>query len=484
MISDIAPFKLAENLYFIGTRAASSHLLVTSEGLVLLDTGYEHNIENIKEGMEILGFDLMDVKHILHSHGHGDHTDATAELVRLTGAKTYLGKEDVKYIKGFTPDVYYTDGGIIKIGEFEILCVFTPGHTEGTYSFFFDLVEDGKTYRVGTFGGASANQLKKDYYRRRYAHNRSYLLRGKFYDSIERLKQEHVDIFVGNHAGQNHTQEKAALIGKTDKNPFIDPTEWPIFLEKCRESMDNIIATESRTHFIVSAHRGACGHAPESTMMAFHNAARLGVKGIETDVSKTKDGVLVLFHDTSLQRLMGVEGNIEDYTYEELREFRIKKDDLEDRIISLEDFFKEFGWRDWVFEIEAKREGIGKAVADMILKYDLGEKTIVTSGILQNLKDVRAHAPMLRTGYLSRDFDDDLLAEMLELGIEQIMPMAENVTPEKVAKWHRMGFNVRAWGTMGVVEVMHNMYDYMTDGVTANYPEILLDYIASKTTEA
>lgn len=479
MISDIAPFKLAGNLYFVGTRKASSHLLVTSEGLVLIDTGYDYNIDNIKEGIEMLGFDVMDVKHILHSHGHNDHTDATAELVKLTGAKTYLAKEDVKYIKGFTPDVYYTDGSTIKIGEAEILCLHTPGHTEGTYSLFFNIEEDGKTYRVGTFGGASANQLKKDYYRRRYAHNRSYLLRGQFYDSIERLEREHVDIFMGNHAGQNHTQEKAALIGKTDKNPFIDPTEWPRFLASCRESMDKVILNESRTHFVNYAHRGASEYAPENTMLSFNLGLYMGANGIETDVHKTKDGVLVLFHDDTLERVMGEEGSIGDYTYAELLELRAKKDGFEDRIVKLEDFLQAFGWRDLTLAIEIKQSGIEQEIADMILKYDLGSKVMVTSFMLDSLKAIRAYAPILRTGYLKGDFMDEEVQALLALGIEELCPKAENVAPEKVAKWHRLGFNVRAWGVADE-KLMKHVYDSFADGCTVNFPDKLTEYIKNQ----
>ena len=136
-LSDIAPFRMAGNLYFVGTHKASCHLLDTSEGLLLIDTGYEDNYETILDSVALLGFDIRNVKYILHSHGHYDHTDATAKLVALTGAKTFLAKEDVKYIKGFTPDVYYTDGMTVRLGDTEILCLHTPGHTEGTYSFFF-----------------------------------------------------------------------------------------------------------------------------------------------------------------------------------------------------------------------------------------------------------------------------------------------------------------------------------------------------------
>ena len=60
MKSDMVPFRIAGNLYFVGCRKASSHLLDTGEGLILLDTGYEENAEMIVKSMSELGFDIRD----------------------------------------------------------------------------------------------------------------------------------------------------------------------------------------------------------------------------------------------------------------------------------------------------------------------------------------------------------------------------------------------------------------------------------------
>ncbi|MBQ9985358.1 MAG: MBL fold metallo-hydrolase, partial [Oscillospiraceae bacterium] len=140
MKSDMVPFRIAGNLYFVGCRKASSHLLDTGEGLILLDTGYEENAEMIVNSMSELGFDIRDVRYIIHSHGHYDHTFATAKLVKLSGAKTFLNFRDIRYLEGrFTPDFDIKDGDVIKLGNTEILCLETPGHTEGTVSFFFNL---------------------------------------------------------------------------------------------------------------------------------------------------------------------------------------------------------------------------------------------------------------------------------------------------------------------------------------------------------
>ena len=76
-------------------------------------------------------------------------------------------------------------------------------------------------------------------------------------------------------------------------------------------------------NFINYAHRGASSYAPENTMSAFYLGLRRGANGIETDVQRTKDGVLVLFHDDTLKRVTGQEGSIQDYTYEELQGFDV-----------------------------------------------------------------------------------------------------------------------------------------------------------------
>ena len=152
MPSDILPFRMAGNLYFVGTRAQSSHLIDTGDGLILMDVGDEANADFVLESIATLGFDVKNVKHILLTHGHYDHSHGTMKIKEKCGAPVYLFEPDVKYLNGFLPDVYLKDGDVIRQGNTEILCLFTPGHTEGTASYFFDLTEDGKTLEVDEGG--------------------------------------------------------------------------------------------------------------------------------------------------------------------------------------------------------------------------------------------------------------------------------------------------------------------------------------------
>ncbi|MBR2181152.1 MAG: MBL fold metallo-hydrolase [Oscillospiraceae bacterium] len=477
MKSDMVPFRIAGNLYFVGCRKASSHLLDTGEGLILLDTGYEENAEMIVNSMSELGFDIRDVRYIIHSHGHYDHTFATAELVKLSGAKTFLNFRDIRYLEGrFTPDFDIKDGDVIKLGNTEILCLETPGHTEGTVSFFFNLEENGKTYRAGTFGGAGTNQLKKDFLK---SQGLNTLPRGQFFKSIERLRKEHVDIFIGNHTWQNDTQGNYEKSLTSDVNPFIDEARWGAFLDKLEKDLWTVIENESKTHFINYAHRGASEYLPENTFLAFYTGVYMGANGIETDVHVTKDGVAVLFHDDTLDRVTGESGEVSEKTYAELAQMFVTKNEFRDKIVRFEDFLDKFSFRDITFAIELKQKGTAKKVADILRKYDMKDKTVITSFDFESVCDMREYAPEFNAGCLVHEVTDELLSEMKKRGISEICPRATLINEENVTKWHYEGFNVRAWGVSNE-DIMKNVYEAGADGMTVNFPDKLAEYINSK----
>ena len=474
MKSDMVPFRMAGNLHFVGCKKASSHLLDTGDGLILLDTGYEENAESIVDSMEKLGFDIRDVKYIIHSHGHYDHTFATPKLVELSGAKTFLNSKDICYLKGrFTPDFDIRDGDVIKLGNTEILCLETPGHTEGTVSFFFNLEEDGKLYRAGMFGGAGTNQLKKDFLK---SEGLNTLPRGQFFKSVNRLRNEHVDIFIGNHSWQNDTQGNYEKSLTSDVNPFIDETRWGAFLDKVEKNLWQVIDEESKTHFINYAHRGASEYLPENTFLAFYTGVYMGANGIETDVHVTKDGVAVLFHDDTLDRVTGESGEVSERTYTELAQMFVTKNEFQDKIVRFEDFLDKFSFRDLTFAIELKQKGTAKQVADILRKYDMKDKVVITSFDFESVCDMREYAPEFTAGFLAKEVTDDLLSEMKKRNISEICPKAPLINEENVRKWHSEGFNVRAWGVSNE-DLMKNVYEAGADGMTVNFPDKLAEYI-------
>lgn len=236
----IKPAKIFGNLYFIGIRAVSTHLIDTGDGLIIIDPGYSESLHIIVNNIWELGFKPSDIKYIVVSHAHYDHMDSVSDLAAMTGAKTFIGKDDLPLLTGeiyhyplktFKPDVLLYDGDIITLGNTSIRCVSTPGHTDGTMSFFFDVTDGEKTYRAGMFGGAGSNTLRKAFL---LEHGLSFECRQKMLDSIRKLKKEKVEIFLGNHLQNNKTEEKLNALECAVVNPFIENSqkEWELFLEE------------------------------------------------------------------------------------------------------------------------------------------------------------------------------------------------------------------------------------------------------------
>ena len=245
----VRPARLIGNLYFVGIHHASTHLFDTGEGLILLDPGYREGEEMVLENIRALGFDPKDIKIIIGTHAHFDHVDAVSDFVELTGAKTYIGRDDLPLLRGeiyhyplntFEPDVLLSDGDVVTLGNTSIRFVSSPGHTDGTMSLFFDVTEDGATYKAGMFGGAGIGSLELGFLQKNGLPD---TCRAKYLETIDRLMKEEVDVFIGNHVWNNDTEGKIEKLGKSEKNPFIVPGEWQAFLEKCQRDAKNMFAS-------------------------------------------------------------------------------------------------------------------------------------------------------------------------------------------------------------------------------------------------
>lgn len=241
------PVKYTDGFYHIGSRNGPCWLLESTDGLILIDTGMPKDLYRIVYNIQTLGYDVKDIKHIIHSHGHIDHIGGTRALVHMTGAKTYIGKGDEDCVSGknrlqwtnefnipfeepFTPDVIVSDGDEITIGNRKFLFISTPGHTQGTMSLFFNVTEKGRELRAGMFGGGGLNSMGKAYMDK---YGLPYSLREQFIASIDRIFDEHIDVHVGNHLGDNAHYHKLEKIGG-EVNPFVDGSTWKAFLSSRR----------------------------------------------------------------------------------------------------------------------------------------------------------------------------------------------------------------------------------------------------------
>ena len=230
------------------------------------------------------------------------------------------------------------------------------------------------------------------------------------------------------------------------------------------------------------AHRGASEYAPENTLSSFYLGLLQGANGIETDVQKTKDGVLVLFHDDTLDRVSDGHGKISDLTLEELKRVKIygnAKTGFYDRIVTLREFLEKFAQYDISFAIELKGEDVEKETLAMVKEFDVLHKTTFTSFQYAYIQKIKELDPSARVGWLMAAVSDEETVERLRaIGGEEIAPKAELVTEELMERWRKAGLGVRAWGVSSVA-LMKKMCYLKVDGMTVNFPDRLHELLAS-----
>lgn len=248
------PFQMAPGVYYVGTSYVGSYLLDTGDGLILIDQAFAESVYLILENVRKLGFDPMDIKMLLVSHGHLDHCGGTRLLQEYTKAKVYMSKEDYDMMKehpewvyfdyenriDFEPDEFYDDNSPVKLGNMEIRTVLSPGHTPGTTSFFFEVKDSaGKSFRCGLHGGIGLNTLVPEFYEKWPGWPKD--LVQKFKDTMVRLMDETVDITLPSHPNQVPVLDKAGTYTE-EKNPFVDQEAWPKLLNARLEMANNLAA--------------------------------------------------------------------------------------------------------------------------------------------------------------------------------------------------------------------------------------------------
>lgn len=252
--SDIQPFRLCENIYFVGSTKVSVHLIKTEDGLVMIDTGYPDMYEQILDSMDDLGFNPKDICAIFHSHGHIDHFGCTQKLKELSGAKTYIsyidndivnGKFDLSWaqelgyerLPAFNCDILVADGDSFSFGNTTIRCRLTPGHTDGVLSFFISTGRADRKIVAAMHGGIGVNTLTTEFLNK---YKLPFSCREVFKESIRKIIDEKVDLVLGNHPEQNDTQGKLrkVLLGES----VLDNNEWKRFLNEVEHGLDNAIA--------------------------------------------------------------------------------------------------------------------------------------------------------------------------------------------------------------------------------------------------
>ena len=165
------PYKVFDNLYWVGTKIHNSWALKTSTGIIIIDTLYDYAIEpEIVDGLKALKLDPKQIKYVIISHAHGDHDQGAALLQSRFGAHVVMGAPDwdatlarTATAVGGVPkkgagDIAVGPGGYkLTLGDTTMNIVFTPGHTVGTLSATFPVKDHGRPLTVAYSGGTAFN---------------------------------------------------------------------------------------------------------------------------------------------------------------------------------------------------------------------------------------------------------------------------------------------------------------------------------------
>lgn len=236
----IDPVEIADNFYYVGSSDAASFLIVSKDGNILIDGGYEDTAPQILENIRTLGLRPKDIRLIVNSHGHFDHAAGIAQLKRVTGAKLYASPKEALLLEaGGNDDFYYgdhltyeplkvdhtlTDREIIRAGNISMTAHFTPGHTKGCTSWEISLTIDGKPISALLICSLSLVGSPKT------VNPRYPELVLDFQNSFERLKSLPCEIFLLPHAKAFEFGEKQKNRLAGNKQAFVDPTGCAKFI--------------------------------------------------------------------------------------------------------------------------------------------------------------------------------------------------------------------------------------------------------------
>lgn len=244
----VKPFRIAGNVYYVGTQGLAAYLIKSNEGAILLDATLAENASQIERNIESLGVPLREVKLLLSDHAHVDHVGAMAQLKRDTGAR-FLASEGDRWalengrnegdnnygVMPFDPikvDEVISDGQQVRLGDVVLTAHLTPGHTRGCTSWSMTVDDRGTPRQVlflcsitvagNTLVGNKAYPGIADDYRATFA----------------KLAALRADIVLTSHPEMAEVLERAARRDAGNADAFVDPAVLPTMVKDFREAFE------------------------------------------------------------------------------------------------------------------------------------------------------------------------------------------------------------------------------------------------------
>jgi metallo-beta-lactamase class B len=161
------PVKVFDNMYVFSTEDVNAWAIQTSDGIIMIDATYEYSVkELIADAMPKVGLDPKQIKYVVVTHGHGDHSAGVKYLQDNFGARVLMSEQDWNLLAqpargNFAgapvpkKDMVATDGQKLTLGDTTITLYVTPGHTLGTISLVIPVKDKGVAHNAAFWGGTS-----------------------------------------------------------------------------------------------------------------------------------------------------------------------------------------------------------------------------------------------------------------------------------------------------------------------------------------
>jgi len=228
------PFRIAGNLYYVGTHELACYLVTTPKGNILINTGLASSASQIRDNIEALGFRFADTKLLLTTQAHHDHLGAMATIKKMTGAKLWVNAPDAPVmadggstdyalgtgVPSFEPlkaDSLLKDGDVVWLGGMELTMISHPGHTKGSCSYLLKTKDEKKSYAVLIANLPTIVTEKK------FSEIKEYPgIADDYAKTFASLKELKFDLWVASHASQFHLHHKHKLNDKYNPAAFRD----------------------------------------------------------------------------------------------------------------------------------------------------------------------------------------------------------------------------------------------------------------------
>jgi len=249
------PFQLIGNIYYVGTDGIAVYVIKTSQGLILMDTALPESTGMIKDNIAKLGLKVSDIKIILNTHAHFDHTGGFAEIKKETGAQLVAGERDKPLLEGgYYPgdeknedlafpavkvDRAVEEGDKVTLGDTTLTAHATPGHSPGCTSWEFSVKDGDATRSVLIFcsGTVALNRLVA---------NPTYSgIVTDYRKTFARAKDMKVDVLLAPHPEMYRMQDKRAILSDGAPNPFVNPGEFTAYAATLEKAFEDALAKQT-----------------------------------------------------------------------------------------------------------------------------------------------------------------------------------------------------------------------------------------------